>query len=78
MLALKAMEIRTARSEQAGGRPANEGKVALCFKVPFRYRQWFKLQALRQGLSMTEFLIKATEWYVEAQGDSDAADSDTD
>lgn len=78
MLALKVMEIRAARSEQPAGRPAKEGKVALCFKVPFRFRRWFKLQALRQGLTMTDFLVKATEWYVEAHSDSDTPDDKAD
>jgi hypothetical protein len=41
--------------------------VALSFKVPFRFRQWFKLQALSRNLTMTEFLIAAVEWYSEAE-----------
>lgn len=78
MLALKVMEIRALGSEQSGRLPAKEAKVALCFKVPLRFRQWFKLQAVRQGLSMTEFLVKATAWYVEAHSDSDAPDDNED
>jgi hypothetical protein len=76
--ALKVMEIRAARSEQPGRLPEKAGRVALCFKVPFRFRQWFKLQAVRQELTMTEFLIRASEWYVEAHGDSNAPDDNVD
>lgn len=43
---------------------ADEGSgVALCFKVPFSFRRWFKLQALSRNLTMTEFLVKAAETY---------------
>ena len=51
--------------------------MALCFKVPLQFRQWFKLQALRRGLTMTDFLLKATEWYVDAHSDGDP-DTDSD
>ena len=40
--------------------------VALSFKVPFEFRQAFKLQALRRGITMTELLTHAFETYVDA------------
>jgi hypothetical protein len=40
-----------------------ENGVALCFKVPLRFRQWLKLQALSRNVTMTEILIKAAEYY---------------
>jgi hypothetical protein len=40
--------------------------VALCFKVSFGFRQWFKLQALRRNLTMTEFLITAVQSYAQS------------
>jgi hypothetical protein len=64
------MDTRAAYTEQTSNSLPNESRVALCFKVPFGFRQWFKLQALRRGLTMTEFLVKATEWYVETHGES--------
>ena len=43
--------------------PDEGSGVALCFKVPFSFRRWFKLQALSRNLTMTEFLVKAAETY---------------
>jgi len=40
--------------------------VALCFKVPFPFRQWFKLQALSRNITMTEFLILAARHYAQS------------
>ncbi len=71
------MQTRAAHLESSSESPAKEARVALCFKVPFRFRQWFKLEALREGLTMTDFLIKATEWYVQAHNDTNAADTET-
>jgi hypothetical protein len=42
------------------------GLVALSFKVPFKFRQEFKLQALQMGVTMTELLVHAVEMYVDA------------
>jgi hypothetical protein len=38
--------------------------VALCFKVPFEFRQRFKLHALQRSMTMTELLVIAVESYV--------------
>jgi hypothetical protein len=40
-----------------------DASVTLCFKVPFRFRQWFMQQALNRELTMTEFLVLAVESY---------------
>ena len=40
--------------------------VALCFKVPFKFRHEFKMQALQRGMTMTELLAFAVESYVNA------------
>ena len=53
------------RSDHIGPRTSDTQDVALCFKVPFRFRQWFKLQALNRHLTMTEFLMQAAQWYSE-------------
>ncbi len=74
---LKLMQTRAAHLEPGNGSSTRDARVALCFKVPFRFRQWFKLAALREGLTMTDFLIKATEWYVQAHNDTSAADTET-
>jgi hypothetical protein len=52
--------------------PARTGRrraedVALCFKVSFEFRRRFKLESVRRNLSMTEFLIRATESYLLAE-----------
>jgi hypothetical protein len=39
--------------------------VALCFKVPFQFRQRFKLHALQRSMTMTNLLIRAIESYVD-------------
>lgn len=39
--------------------------VALSFKVPFEFRQAFKLQALRRRITMTELLAHAIKTYVD-------------
>jgi hypothetical protein len=41
------------------------GLVALCFKVPFKFRQDFKLQSLRRGMTMTELLVFVAESYID-------------
>jgi hypothetical protein len=56
-----------ADADLAGSLSLSGAGVALCFKVPFRFRQWFKFQALSRNLTMTEFLIKAAEWYSEVE-----------
>ena len=45
------------------GHETAAGGVALCFKVPFSFRQWFKLQAVSRNITMTEFLMQAAQWY---------------
>jgi hypothetical protein len=58
---------------QAGSARLTKAAVALCFKVPLRFRRWFKLQALSRNVTMTEFLIEATQWYSQANIESLAA-----
>lgn len=60
-LNLKASRARTGRREMEG--------AALCFKVSFEFRRRFKLEAVRRNLSMTEFLIRATESYLVANSE---------
>jgi hypothetical protein len=55
-----------ANSDRNSSQSLKAEDVALCFKVPFRFRQWFKLQALNRNLTMTEFLVQAAEWYSQA------------
>jgi len=74
--ALRLMQTRAVRFEPLGTSSQRDARVALCFKVPFRFRQWFKLQALREGLTMTDFLIKSTESYVEAHKHSSTPDTE--
>ncbi|HEY0341849.1 MAG TPA: hypothetical protein VGC34_13660 [Steroidobacteraceae bacterium] len=57
------------RGVERTGRRETEG-VALCFKVSFKFRHRFKLEAVRRNLSMTEFLIRATESYLGADGEA--------
>jgi hypothetical protein len=73
---LQLMQTRAAHFEPSGRSSAKDARVALCFKVPFHFRQWFKLEALREELTMTEFLIKVTEWYVQAHSDTSASDTE--
>jgi hypothetical protein len=54
---------RAPQFDRVSAVPFKENGVALCFKVPLRFRQWFKLQALSRNLTMTEFLVKAAESY---------------
>ena len=70
------MQTRAAHLESSGKSSAKDARVALCFKVPFEFRHWFKLEALREELTMTDFLIKATEWYVQAHRDTSVADNE--
>jgi hypothetical protein len=65
-------EISTSDFGWSGAPSPKEGGVALCFKVPFRFRQWLKLQALSRNLTMTEFLMKAAKWYSEANTEGSA------
>lgn len=44
--------------------PRSQGSVALSFKVPFKFRRFFKFHALQRNLTMTEFLVAAVEAYV--------------
>jgi hypothetical protein len=75
---------RIAVDEQTGSKEMHRvaatrldhGGVALCFKVPFRFRQWFKLQALSRNLTMTEFLIKAAESYSLAEHGATGANAE--
>jgi hypothetical protein len=39
------------------------GLVALCFKVPLKFRRWFKMEALKRDVTMTELLVRAIESY---------------
>lgn len=39
--------------------------VAFCFKVPFKFRQEFKLHDLQRGMTMTELLVLAVESYID-------------
>lgn len=41
----------------------NPDLVALCFKVPLKFRRWFKMEALKRDVTMTELLIRAVESY---------------
>jgi len=61
-------ENSSSEASSPSHRTAVQRDVALCFKVPFQFRQWFKQQALSRELTMTEFLIRATLSY--AQDDS--------
>jgi len=40
--------------------------VAFSFKLPFDFRQKFKLQALQRNMTMTELLVAAIESYIVA------------
>jgi len=40
--------------------------VSFSFKLPFDFRQQFKLQALRRNMTMTELLVAAIESYIAA------------
>ena len=75
---LQLMQTRAAHFEPSGRSSVKDARVALCFKVPFHFRQWFKLEALREGITMTDFLIKVTEWYVQTHGDTSTSDTKTD
>jgi hypothetical protein len=57
--------VRTGRREME--------RVALCFKVSFEFRRRFKLEAVRRNLTMTEFLIRATECYLVADAEAPGA-----
>lgn len=37
--------------------------MALCFKVPLKFRRWLKMEALKRDVTMTELLIRALESY---------------
>ncbi|HEY7889572.1 MAG TPA: hypothetical protein VIC29_15220 [Steroidobacteraceae bacterium] len=50
--------------------PSGPHLVALSFKVPFAFRRWFKLQALKNNISMTELLMLCAESYAESNGES--------
>ena len=43
--------------------PDDPALVALCFKVPLKFRRWFKMEALKRDVTMTELLIRAVESY---------------
>jgi hypothetical protein len=44
---------------------SDPNSVALCFKVPFNFRQRFKFHALQRGVTMTELLFQAVESYID-------------
>lgn len=50
--------------------PSGPHLVALSFKVPFAFRHWFKLQALKKDISMTELLMLCAESYAKSNGNS--------
>lgn len=45
--------------------------VALCFKVPLKFRRWFKMEALKRDVTMTELLVMAVENYTETRADEE-------
>ena len=61
----EAREPRALHPERGLG--CNHDAEALSFKVPFRFRHFFKFHALQRNLTMTEFLVAAVEAYVAAE-----------
>lgn len=55
--------------------PSDSHLVALSFKVPFAFRRWFKLQALKRNISMTELLMLCAESYADSNGDSQSVEN---
>jgi hypothetical protein len=50
--------------------------VSLNFKVPFEFRLRFKMAALREQLTMTEFLLRLVSEHMEAESRHDESDTE--